>query len=186
MLKCRYMLPLIALLYPPTLAAAADRTGIDYGCDTAPGHFSELVLPAPAGDFVVSGEVELGGITQHEHFLSLTRLGIAQRGEPGTSPSDVAGFSLGALADPERRNRLIQGLGWEESANGRDVEHPIATVLRDGGKTAFTLTFQAGTVTLRMAGLEQRIALNAPTPAVRIGCSGADFRYSNLTIAPIG
>jgi hypothetical protein len=170
-------------------AAVAQGTGITYDCDTPSGHFSDLVLPAPAGAFVVEGRVQLRQIAQIKDFLPITRLAISSQPPANGQPSaDVAGFVLTAL--PESRLRkgagkgLIQFVNWDERHGGSRVEHQPMGFMAAPQEQAFRIAYDGQTVAVRIGSHEQTLPFEGANPVIRIICSTGEFLYTNLTIMP--
>lgn len=192
----RLLLPFAALsVFAPfcaQVASAAERPGITYDCDSASGHFSELVLPAPDGDFTVAGHLQVNQIAEIGKFAPLARLGIGEAVAPGGSSPDLAGFVLSAIPakmiDPKVKDarQVVQYVQWDEVAGGAKKEHELFGVSRSGEVVDFNLAFSQGSVTVRIAGQEQRFALKASSPTVRIVCSTGEFLFTDLRIEKAG
>src|SRR5437764_14493678 len=88
---------LAVILSAAAASSSATAAGITYDCDTAANHYSELVLPAPAGPFTVSGVVQLNALAEVSKYTPLARIQISSQTEPGQSPSSFAGISVMAL-----------------------------------------------------------------------------------------
>src|SRR3954470_2925518 len=86
------------------ISSPATAAGIAYDCDTAPNHYSELVLPAPAGPFTVSGNVQLNALAEVTKYTPLARVQISSASEPGQSPDSFAGVSVMALPVDAQKN----------------------------------------------------------------------------------
>lgn len=190
MIKSWKLLLLLAACTSPSFAFADERLRpIVYDCDTAANHFSELALPAPDGPFVVSGHVQINQIPQVDKFVPLARFGIAQTSpSPGSPPTDVAGFILNALPskmiDPKLKDSkaVVQYVEWDELTGGVSKDHAAFGFAKMGEKLDFSLSYADGIVTARISGQEQRIAINAPLPVVRIICSTGEFVFTDLRI----
>ncbi|KAG5727712.1 hypothetical protein E4T56_gene19770, partial [Termitomyces sp. T112] len=71
--------------------AAMATPAITYDCDTAASHFSELVLPAPAGSFTVTGQLQVNQLPPFDKFAPITRLMVVPGNiVPGGSVADTA------------------------------------------------------------------------------------------------
>lgn len=190
MTKSWKLLLLLAACTSPAFAFATERPRpIVYDRDTAANHFSELALPAPDGPFVVSGHVQINQIPQIDKFVPVARFGIAQTSlSPGSPPTDVAGFKLTALPskmiDPKLKDgdAVVQFAEWDELTAGVSKGHTAFGFAKMGEKLDFSLSYAEGIVTARISGQEQRIAINAPIPVVRIICSTGEFLFTDLRI----
>lgn len=112
--------------------AMAAPNGITYDCDTAADHFSELVLPAPKGPFIVRGQVKVKAIAASEEYVPLTRLAIMEAPEKlGASSQNQAGFSLAALpagklgVKTKDKNAVLHFANWDERKAGSEVSHDL-------------------------------------------------------------
>lgn len=178
----------LALALAPTVVEAQTR-GITYDCDTAPGHFSELALPVPAGAVTVSGKLKLNQIAKDPQYAPMVRLSFATAAQPGQSPTDSAGFQLTALPaskvglKSKDKNAVVQFLQWDEQRGGQAVEHePFG--LTDGAPVYdFSLTFDGQSVAASIGGMQQRIAFAGTNPVMRIVCSTGDFLFTDLVIS---
>lgn len=178
----------ISLLLAPA-AWAAQKPGISYDCDTAADHFSELILPAPEGAFVVSGRVQVNKIAPIGKYVPLTRIAVAQPATaPGGDVADMAGFVLTALPgksiDPKIKDDklVVQFVTWDERSGSSQQKHDPFGLAAIGEKLDFSLAFAGGTVTARVAGQERQFALKAQAPVVRLICSTGEFLFTDLRI----
>jgi hypothetical protein len=172
-------------------AAQAAAAGITYDCDTASGHFSELVLPAPSGAFVVDGKVRLMQIAEIGKFAPLTRLAISGPSPaPGETPENLGGFVLTALpANAVKKGAgkgLMQFLRWDERNGGASKSHDPFALAGEAQEFDFRLSYDGSTVAVRVGGQEQRIALKVSNPVVRIICSTGEFLYTDVKISTVG
>ena len=170
--------------------ALAQQAGITYDCDTASGNFSELVLPAPPTPFTVSGHVRLNKIAKIDKFAPLTRLTISgPSARPGETPADWAGFEITALPAKALARQIrtdkevLQFLSWAEMAGGDKKAHDPSGPLDYPDSLSFTLSYDGSSVSARIAGQEQKMAMPARNPVVRIVCSTGEFLFTDLTIA---
>lgn len=182
----------------PTLAALvsfdpafAQAPGMTYDCDKGANHFSNLVLPAPDGPFVVSGHVEV----KHEPLTAdaapMARVSIGKvRTAPEQPPPVMVGFQAIALGVKALKPpppsldtaETIQFVDWKEQAGtlfaNKGKRFGIAS---NNGGLDFSLTFSAGTVTGKVGGEEYRFTLAVPHPVVMLMCANEDV-FSNLKI----
>ncbi|MBA2919266.1 hypothetical protein GON01_15305 [Sphingomonas sp. MAH-20] len=173
-------------------AGAADR-GISYDCDTPAGHFSELVLPAPSGAFVVEGKVTLRQIAAIGDFLPGARLGVASApSAAGKAPEEVAGFVLIAVPANKLKKgagkELVQFIEWDRhgaGAEGEQTQDPFA-ITAAPQEHSFRLSYDGGAVTVTIGGAERRFPFQAREPVVRLVCSTGEFLYTDLRIVPQG
>lgn len=73
------------------LSGEAAGRGITYDCDTAPGHFSELLLPAPASHFSVSGNIKVNQLASHEKWAPTARVRVGSRPSAPGAPLGTYG-----------------------------------------------------------------------------------------------
>jgi hypothetical protein len=176
-------------LWTGASAALAQGPGITYDCDTPSGHFSDLVLPAPSGAFVVEGRVQLRQIATIKNFLPITRIAISSQPPAHGQPSaEVAGFVLTALPEAKLRKGagkgLIQFVNWDERHSGNTVEHPPIGITAAPQEQAFQIAFDGQAVALKVGSHQQTLPFKGANPVVRIICSTGEFLYANLTISP--
>jgi hypothetical protein len=182
----------IILAAPTAAFAQTPQTGILYDCDTAADHFSELVLPAPSGGFVVSGQIQVNQVPEIGKYIPLARLSVAQPAAPGGSPSDQIGFKLtvmpAKMIDPKIKDDklLVQFLNWDERTGGNNQEHPLFGMAHSGDKLPFTLTYGNGKVSVHIAGQDKDFPIRTDHPVVRLVCSTGEFLFTNLRIEASG
>ncbi len=168
-----------------TVPAAAAAQGITYDCDTAAGHFSELVLPAGTTPFTVTGNVRLNAVTTDKTYAAMIRVQISAASAPGQSPTLFAGFSLDALpVDPNKAPSgvpAIQGFRWR--ANGtKDEILPQSLLTKPGTVQPFTLAYDGDKVTVTLGADAKSFPLKTTDPVVRVTCSTGEFLLTDLTI----
>ena len=163
--------------------------GITYDCDTAADHFSELVLPAPKGPFIVRGQVKVKAIAASEEYVPLTRLAIMEAPEKlGASSQNQAGFSLAALpagklgVKTKDKNAVLHFANWDERKAGSEVSHDLFPLADTQDARPFSLAYDGKSVVAQFAGQQQTMALDVDAPVVRLICSTGEFLYTNLTI----
>jgi hypothetical protein len=182
----------LLIMMVPASGQAQSR-GITYDCDTGADNFSELILPAPAGPFVVTGQVKLRRIAKSKYYVPLTRLTISEVGPvPGQSPESLAGFKLSAM--PAKALKLekkfdkpvLEFLEWDEMAGGRAISHEMAGPLDYADGLPFTLRYDGSSVVGQIDGRELKMAFPAQNPVVRIICSTGEYLYTDLKIEKAG
>lgn len=181
------MIATLAAMAPVTAKAAQD--GITYDCDTAANHYSELMLPAPAVPFSVTGLVKLQAAASFEKYVPMTRLAIAAPADrPGAAPDDLAGFLLSAMpakalgVKGKDKTAILQFLSWDERNGGKAVSHDPFELTDTSASAPFSLTYDGSVVVTRIGGREQKIPLIAKDPVVRIVCSTGEFLFTKLKI----
>lgn len=177
-----------------TFAAAAEQAqagGINYDCDTAPGHFSELAIPVPAAPATISGKLKLNQIAKDPKWAPLIRLTLASPSEPGQTPAESVGFKLTALPASKvglksaNKNAVVQFLQWDERHGEREVEHELFGMTDTMPVHDFSLSFDGQSVTAAIDGQRQRMPISASEPVARIICSTGDFLITDLTISAV-
>lgn len=167
------------------LPAAASAAGITYDCDTAANHYSELVLPAPAGPFIVSGSVQLNALAEVSKYTPLARVQIASASVPGQSPESFAGISVMALpADAQKTSTGAPAIQMV-SFNVNDKEDeivPLSMLTKPGGAQQFSLSFDGRNVAASIGNDRRTLPVKASEAVVRIVCSTGEFLFTNLTI----
>lgn len=175
------------LLVSATSAPAAPP-GVTYDCDTAAGHFSELVLPAPTGTFTVTGNVQLMTLAEGSKYASMAKIQVASSSKPGASPDRHAGFSLVALpVDPRKAKdgqKAIQMLNYNVQGKEDEVL-PSSLLTKPGTIQPFTLLYDGKNLTVGLGNETKKIELSAVDPVVRIVCSTGEFLFTDLAIAPL-
>ncbi len=176
----------LAAATPMTAWAAQD--GITYDCDTAANHYSELVLPAPATNFIVTGRVRLITIAESKQYVPLARLTItSQANKPGDAADNFAGFELSALPAKAlgvkaKDDAVLQFVKWSERKSGEMVKHMPVGLTDDSVAAAFSLTYDGTSVVTNIGGREQRMTFAIKDPVVRLVCSTGEFLFTNLKI----
>jgi hypothetical protein len=166
----------------------ATAAGITYDCDTAANHYSELVLPAPPGPFIVSGNVQLNALAEVTKYTPLARVQISSSTEPGQSPETFAGVSMMALPVDAKKNPTgspaIQMVSF--NVNGKEDEIvPLSMLVKPGGAQPFSLSFDGRNVAASVGNDRRTLPVKAADPVVRIVCSTGEFLFTNLTIQPL-
>ena len=159
--------------------------GITYDCDTAADHFSELILPAGATPFQVTGKVRLMQTAQSDDYSPVTRIAISnQAAAPGPSNEGWAGLRY-LVVPPSTRSRVSGALlsFSEKPADGAEGSRPIGPPSAE--EVAFSLVFDGAEVTATMDGKEAKLTFRAARPVVRIVCSTGEFLYTDLVIRPL-
>lgn len=169
--------------------AAMAAPAITYDCDTAASHFSELVLPTPAGSFTVTGQLQVNQLPLFDKFAPITRLMVVPGNiAPGSSAADLAGFSLNALpakmVDKSVKDDklMLQFVNWNATHDHKAEDFKPFGFAKAGDKLPFTLTYDGAAVTLSVAGEKTSIPLIVADPMVRIVCSTGEFLYTDLRI----
>ena len=174
----------VAFLTATAAGNAADRP-ITYDCDTAPGHFSELVLPAPAGAFTVSGNLSARAIAKDKQWAPTAKLLISPPPKsPGLGTDDYAGVTLTALPGKSVNVKMdvVQYLSF--TTKGRDGEIIAGTFSAPGTAQPFGLSYDGRSVVVTV-GSERRTYLLATTePVVRIVCSTGEFLFTDIQVKP--
>lgn len=168
----------------PGAAHAAGR-GITYDCDTAPGHFSELVLPAPSTAFTVTGNIKVNNIAKDKKWapIARVRIGSAPAG-PGAAPSAFGGFELTALPGKSVSLLLdtVQALSFD--ASGRDTEIIAASLQSTGAVQSFRLAYDGRSVAVTIGTETRSYPLTTSEPVVQVICSTGEFLMTDLRVEP--
>lgn len=167
------------------LDSEATAAGITYDCDTAANHYSELILPAPAGPFRVSGNVQLDALAELSKYTPLARIQISSKSEPGHSPESFAGVSVMALPVDATKSPTgapaIQMVAF--NVNGKEDEIvPLSMFAKPGGAQTFNLSFDGGNVSASIGNDRRTLPVKSSAPVVRIVCSTGEFLFTDLTI----
>jgi len=167
------------------LPSCVSATGITYDCDTASGHFSELILPAPGNRFTVTGNLQLNAIAPVDKYAPLARLQIASESEPGQSPTLFAGFTLTALPVDAKKNPtgqpVIEMLAF--NVNGKDDDVlPSSMIVKPGTVVPFVVSFDGSNVSVKLNDATRLFPLGTTQPVVRLVCSTGEFLFTNLAI----
>jgi hypothetical protein len=173
---------ILALFGLPAQALAA---GITYDCDTAAGHFSELVLPSSSRQLTVSGNVRLNAAADSKDYAAIVRIQVASPSSPGHTPSAYAGFSVSALPADARKMQngasVIQMLSWNV-ADREDELLPLSILTKPGAIQPFRLSFDGRMVTVTLGKEEKSFPFSASEASVRIVCSTGEFLITDLMI----
>ncbi len=168
-------------------AWAAPKTGIDYDCDTASGHFSELDLPAPGDTVRVTGRIRANQIEPVGKWTPIARVTLARATEAsGKSPTDLAGFVLYAFyrkdIDPKATDSKakVQLVKWDERVADVQKDHEFFGMTAFGETLDFSIALANGIATVKIGGEERAFALNAPDPMLRLICSTGEFLITDL------
>ena len=166
-------------------AQASENQGITYDCDTADNHYSELVLPANADNFTVTGNVRLMRAGDAKKYVPLARLNVAEASQqPGSSPKGWAGFKFMALPSKKNKNEIIQLLSPDAGAAKGEAEETTDMWLPKTSVIPFELSYDGEQVKLNIDGNMKLLELHVETPVVRIVCSTGEFLFTDLTISP--
>src|SRR6185503_17351769 len=158
-----------------TGAAAA---GITYDCDTTPGHFSDLVLPAPSGPFTVSGNVQVNQIGKDSKWAPTARLRIGSaEPAPGGAPDDYAGFEITALPGNALSMKLDTVQAFSFDVKGRDSETIPNSLGATGAAQPFRISYDGQQVTTTVAGQTRSYQLKGRPPVVEVVCSTGEFLF---------
>lgn len=182
----KYLLaPRAAILAAAVLPTTATAAGITYDCDTAANHYSELVLPAPAGPFIVSGNVQLNALAEVTKYTPLARVWISSPTEPGQSPESFAGVSVMGLPVDAHKNPTgspaIQMVAFNVAGKEDEIE-PLSMLVKPGGPQSFSLSFDGRNVSASIGNDRRTLPVKTSTPVVRFICSTGEFLFTNVTI----
>lgn len=165
--------------------AASAAAGITYDCDTAPGHFSELVLPAPPTAFTVSGQVKVNSVAKDKKWAPLARVRIGSAPtSPGAAPTAYGGFELTAVSGKEVgvAAETVQAFSFDTSAAKEEV---IASSLQPAGAVQpFRLTYDGRSIAVEVAGQSRSFPIAASPAVVQVICSTGEFLITDLRLAP--
>jgi hypothetical protein len=182
-LQAKVALGVIGLVASSSAVAAS----ITYDCDTAANHYSELVLPAPAGPFTVSGNVKLNGLAEVTKYTPLARIWISATSDPGHSAESFAGVSVMALPVDAKKSPTgapeIQMVAFNVNGKEDEVE-PLSMLVKPGGAQAFSLSFDGRNVLASIGNEQRTLPVETSAPVVRIACSTGEFLFTDLTIQP--
>jgi hypothetical protein len=175
-------LALASLVVSAAAAAPAEARGITYDCDTAAGHYSELVLPAPGARFSVSGNIKVNAIAKDTKWAPLLRVRIGPvPAAPGASQSAYAGLTLTAL--PGKAVSLAADTIQMFSFDATGVEDMIASSLQSTGAVQpFRLSFDGRSVAVAVGAEMRSFPLSASEPVVQITCSTGEFLLTDLRL----
>jgi hypothetical protein len=171
-----------------SVSAQAAPAGITYDCDTAADHYSELVLPAPAGQFVVKGKVKILTTEKNTTFVPQTRLVIGNPpANPGAASTTSAGFSLTALPakavgiKAATKDAIVQFTQLENTRDGKRTEAE-PTGIGAPAEIPFAVTYDGTAVTTKASENSGATPLQLGSAVVRITCSTGEFLYTDLVI----
>lgn len=176
----------LAALALVTVSTPARAKGITYDCDTGADHFSELVLPAGDGPFVVSGSVRSRALAESAAYVPLARVQVASASAPDKSPERYAGFALtvlrGEFAKTVSNAAAVQLLNY--SVNGGKEEVLPQSLTTPGTVQTFSLSYDGAAVLVKLGTESRSIPLRTGDPVIRLVCSTGEFLFTDLTIAP--
>jgi len=174
-----------------SISAQAAPTGITYDCDTAANHYSELVLPAPSGQFAVKGKVKLRRIEKNTTFAPMTRLVIGTpAASPGASSSTSAGFSLTGLpakaagiksADKNAVIQFVQLESTRESKQTKATPNKVEVIT----EVPFLLIYDGASIATKASDQSATTSVQLDNAAVQISCSTGEFLFTDLVIEGI-
>jgi hypothetical protein len=175
-----------AALASPGIAVGADR-GITYDCDAAPGHFADLVIPAPVGPFAVTGQIKVNNIAKDKKWAPTVRIRIGSAPtEMGGAPASYAGLKLTAV--PGKTVSLpyetIQMFSFD--ASGREAETIPSSLRQTGDTQAFRLSYDGQSVAISLGADNRSFATVAVAPVLEVVCSTGEFLITDLKIEPAG
>ena len=175
----------LAVLPVAAFAQASPDIGITYDCDTAANHFSELVLPAGAAPFTVTGKLRLNAVAASKEYLPVARLAISNASDnPGASDQPWAGFEY-AMVPAIKKTPATAILATSTFEVGKKADmQPFA--IPSAAEISFSLAYDGSHVVMTVDGHERQFDFTATKPVVRIVCSTGEFLYTNLLIRPRG
>lgn len=174
----------IAAVPNAALAQAKADSGITYDCDTAANHYSELVLPAGAAPFTVTGKVKLMNIVASKEYVPMARLSISNAsGQPGPSDEGWAGFEFMVVPAAKGKAPPISAIAFSRREVGKENDVEIAGA-PSGENVPFTLDYDGARVSVNVDGHAKQFEFVSSKPVVRIVCSTGEFLYSDLVIQP--
>jgi hypothetical protein len=175
----------LAVFAVTILPDAALADGITYDCDTAANHYSELVLPAPAGPFTVRGKIQLNALAEVTKYTPLARAWISSPTQPGQSPESFAGVSvMGLPVDAHKYptgSPAIQMVAFNVSGKEDEIE-PLSMLVEPGGPQSFSLSFDGKNVSAAIGNDGRVLPVKTSAPVVRLICSTGEFLFTNVTI----
>jgi hypothetical protein len=164
------------------MAHAADR-GITYDCDAAPGHFADLVIPAPAGPFVVTGQIKVNNIAHDKKWAPTARIRIGSAPtESGGAPASYGGLELTSLPGKAVSMPYDAIQLFRFDASGRDGESISSSLRQTGGTESFELSFDGQSVSVSLGADKRSFPVVAVSPVVEVVCSTGEFLITDLTI----
>lgn len=173
------------------LAAASYSTqgqaaSITYDCDTASGHYSQLVLPAPAGAFTVSGSVQINQTYPNKTWIPIGRIKVGPPPpSPGAPQPAFGGIAFSALPGKavSRPEKFIQFLSFVTAGKKEEIlRHSLQAM---GPAQRFTARATATEVTFTIGSESRTFPLPAGPKSVEIVCSTGEFLFTDLVVAPI-
>lgn len=174
---CAIFLSAIAL---PTTANAA---GITYDCDTAPGHFSELVLPAPANHFRVSGNIKVNQVATHEKWAPMARVRIGSAPPAPGAPLGVYG-GLDLTAVPGKAVSVAANAVQLFTFQGSGTQdEPIrASFQPTGTAQPFQLSFDGRSIAVTIGSASRSYPVTIGNPVIQLVCSTGEFLLTDVQI----
>jgi hypothetical protein len=170
---------LSALIVPVSASAA----GITYDCDTAAGHFSDLLLPAPNGPFTVTGNIQVNRIAQDPKWAPLARVRIGSaEPAPGAAPDDYAGIEVMGLPGKELSLPFETVQAFSFDLKGEKSEVVPKSIGAIGAPLPFRISFDGQSVSVNVAGESRTHPMKTGAPVVEVLCSTGEFLFTNLTI----
>lgn len=161
----------------------ASAEGITYDCDTAPGHYSVLDLPAPAEVFTVSGKVKVNAIAKDKKWAPLVRVRIGSAPlSSGSAPADYAGFTLVTLAgkDVGIAAETVQAVSFDRSVKVTNIIP--SSVAPTGAVLPFRLTFDGRNIVVEVAGQSRSFVPAVKPNVVQVVCSTGEFLFTDLKL----
>jgi hypothetical protein len=175
---------MIAAVPNAALAQARADSGITYDCDTAANHYSELVLPAGAAPFTVTGKVKLLSVVASKEYVPIARLSISNAsGQPGPADEGWAGFECMVAPAAKGKTPTISALAFSRREVGKENDVDIAGA-PSGEDVPFTLAYDGARVSVNVDGHTKQFEFVSSKPVVRIVCSTGEFLYSDILIRP--
>ena len=166
-----------------TAGANAAERPITYDCDTAAGHFSELVIPAPVVAFTVTGNVRVNAIAKDKNWAPNAKLLISPPPtSPGDNPTSHAGISVTALPGKSVSVAMdvVQYLSF--AGTGQKDEIIAGSFKAPGNPQPFSLTYDGQSVVATVGGESRTYPLVTTEPVVRIVCSTGEFLFTDVRI----
>jgi hypothetical protein len=178
--------PMLIAAPGEALAQAKPDSGITYDCDTAADHYSELVLPAGAAPFTVTGKVKLMNVVASTDYVPMARLAISNaQDQPGPSSQGWTGFEFLVAPAAKGKQPTISALAYSRKEEGKKTDMEIFGT-PGATEVPFSLVYDGTQVAMSVDGHEKQFAFTAARPVVRIVCSTGEFLFSNLVIRPQG
>jgi len=166
-------------------SGSAGAAGITYDCDTAAGHFSDLVLPTPSGPFSVTGSVTVNRIASDRKWAPIARLRIGSaEPAPGRAPDNYAGIEITAVPGKSVSLAAETVQIFSFDVQGRDSEAIPTSLGATGTAQPFQISYDGKSVAVGVAGQTRTYQMSSGAPVVEIVCSTGEFLFSNLAIRP--